>query len=84
MLWLDDDSSQLKLLSFTLFKLSAGQEHLDEEVNKVYMEQLKMGWSGLSSEVEEICEKIGIKNLNEEFESKEKKKMPYSTTTTTK
>ena len=48
------------------------------------MEQLKMGWTGLSSEVEEICEKIGIKNLNEEFESKEKKKMPYSTTTTTK
>ena len=32
-----------------------------------------MGWTGLSSEVEEICEKIGIQNLNEEFESKDKK-----------
>ena len=31
----------------------------------IYKEQLRMGWPGLATEVEEICHKIGLGNINE-------------------
>ena len=39
--------------------------------HEIYEEQLKHDWPGLAKEVKEICEEIGIKNINEEDVSKE-------------
>ena len=40
--------------------------YLDQEslAHKVYLEQLAMGWPGLSTEVEEICLQLSIENVN--------------------
>ena len=39
--------------------------------HEIYEEQLKHDWPGLAKEVKEICEEIGVKNINEEDVSKE-------------
>ena len=39
--------------------------------NDIYNEQMAMSWPGLSSEVKEICQTIGISNLNKNYISKE-------------
>ena len=40
--------------------------HLDQEslAARVYLEQQAMGWPGLASEVEQICEELNIENAN--------------------
>jgi hypothetical protein len=38
---------------------------------EVYQQQVERGWPGLSQEVEEICKKVGIPNINKEDVSKE-------------
>ena len=42
--------------------------------NQVYKEQLKMGWGGLSAEVEQICREIGVENVNEKVVSRQELK----------
>ena len=46
--------------------------YLDEEslAHRVYLEQLAMGWPGLASEVEQICEQLNIENVNTTKQSK--------------
>ena len=38
---------------------------------EIYTEQLQHDWRGLAREVKEICEEIGVSNINEEDVSKE-------------
>ena len=40
--------------------------YLDQEslAHRVYIEQLAMGWPGLASEAEQICEELNIENVN--------------------
>ena len=60
-----------------LQKLFLAKKILSQEeslANQVYREQLKMGWGGLSAEVEQICREIGVENVNEKVVSKEELK----------
>ena len=43
----------------------------DTLVKQIYNEGIMMGWPGLWAEVKEICNEIGILNVNEEFVSSE-------------
>ena len=57
-----------------MMKLMLAQSILNKKTSlaeAVYKEQLRMNLKGLSTEVEDICENIGIKNINEQLESKE-------------
>ena len=47
----------------------------DSLANQVYREQLKMGWKGLSTEVEQICKEIGVENMNENVVEKQELKI---------
>ena len=47
----------------------AGQE--GSLANQIYMEQLEMGWPGLAREVEEICKKCGVPDMNKEMMDKD-------------
>ena len=40
---------------------------------QIYKEQKEKGWQGLAKEVSEICQEVGIEDLNEHEVSKEKK-----------
>ena len=42
----------------------------DGLAKQVYMEQLQYGWPGLATEVQEICEKIGVPDINKNYLSK--------------
>ena len=57
---------QMKLL--TARNIMRNKESL---AYQIYREQVDMSWPGLAREVEEICQKIGLKNLNDEDSSKE-------------
>ena len=73
MLRAETRSLQMKQRIWTS-KLMLAQSILRRDTSlakEIYKEQLNMGWTGLSTEVEEICKTIGIKNVNEEFESKD-------------
>ena len=57
---------QMKLL--TARNIMRNKESL---AYQIYREQVDMSWPGLARKVEEICQKIGLKNLNDEDSSKE-------------
>ena len=49
-------------------KLLAANTILQQEdslAKRMYLEQLTMGWPGLSTEVAEICKEVGLENINE-------------------
>ena len=55
-------------------KLMLAKKILNQEkslAKEIYAEQLQHDWPGLNREVKEICENIGVKNINEEDLSKE-------------
>ena len=55
-------------------KLMLAKKILNQEkslAKEIYAEQLQHDWPGLNREVKEICENIGVKNINEEDVSKE-------------
>ena len=41
-------------------------QYLDQEIlaHQVYLDQLAIGWPGLTTEVEHICEELNIENVN--------------------
>ena len=51
--------------------LHLGEEDSDSYAKEVLQEQLARGWKGLTSEVVEICLKVGLPNACEEFISRE-------------
>ena len=53
------------LVTRILFLGEEGEESY--YAREVLMEQLAMGWSGLTKEVIEICEEVGLPNACEEF-----------------
>ena len=55
-------------------KLLLAKKILSQErslAKDIYKEQIKNDWPGLAAEVKDICEKVGVSNLNEEEVSKE-------------
>ena len=40
---------------------------------EIYVEQMKNNWHGLVTEVKEICEEMGINNINEKEVNNDKK-----------
>ena len=65
MLRADTSSQQMKQRIWKM-KLMLAQSILKDTslAKSVYREQLRMGWTILSTEVKKICETIGIKNIN--------------------
>ena len=57
------------LVTRILFLGEEGEE--SSYAREVLMEQLAMGWSGLTKEVIEICEEVGLPNACEEFVARE-------------
>ena len=57
---------QLKLL--TARNIMKNKESLAYEI---YREQVEMSWPGLAKEVGEICQKVGLDNINDKESSKE-------------
>ena len=47
----------------------AGQE--GSLANQIYTEQLEMGWPGLAREVEDICKKCGVPDMNKQMMDKD-------------
>ena len=49
-------------------KLMMAKKIMTQETSlakEIYEEQLKNNWPGLATKVKEICEEIGINNINE-------------------
>ena len=57
-----------------MMKLMLAQSILKKDrslAKSIYQEQMRMSYTGLSTEVKDICEMLGIKNINEQLESKD-------------
>ena len=67
-------SSQQMKQRIWKMKLMLAQSILKEDTSlakSVYQEALRMGWTGLSTDVKKVCGTIGIKNINKHLEKKD-------------